>query len=148
MAYEKQQVLQWAPQSLNLQNQPWYVTVEGDSIVARWKWMDVQWFAPKEVTKELQAYTFTITLKGNGKYKELDTTVKKASTIQDMGGGKVKLGTSQQVFIGKKTEKAVAGGIGMNNTTGQVGVVGFKYSTDYIKQPVRAFMQNCGWQKA
>ena len=147
MALDKQQVLYWAPQSLNMPNQPWYVTVEGDAIIARWKWMDAVWFAPQEVSKEIQAYTFTVTLKDNGKYKEIDTT-EKDSTSVSFSNGKIGFGTSKSGFVGKQTAKKAVYGIGMNSQTGEAGIVGFKYATETIKTPVRAYLEGHGWQKA
>ena len=36
---EKEKVLSDAPKVLNSDNNPWEVTVEGDSIIGTWKWM-------------------------------------------------------------------------------------------------------------
>ena len=51
-----------APGALNKPEQPWEVTVEGDSSVARWKWMDATFFGPGQVTDEAKSYTFIVTL--------------------------------------------------------------------------------------
>jgi len=61
---EKEKVLAQAPEALNKPDQPWEATVEGDSIVARWKWMDATFFSAHSVTDETRAYTFTVTLDG------------------------------------------------------------------------------------
>ena len=41
---EKEKVLSDAPKILNSDNNPWEVTVEGDSIIGTWKWMDARFF--------------------------------------------------------------------------------------------------------
>ena len=38
---EKEKVLSDAPKVLNSDNNPWEVTVEGDSIIGTWKWKEV-----------------------------------------------------------------------------------------------------------
>ena len=67
MFTEKKKVLAEAPGALNKPEQPWEVTVQGDSIIARWKWMDATFFTPNEVSDETRAFTFTVTLNDKGK---------------------------------------------------------------------------------
>ena len=140
-------MLYHAPSMLNRPDQPWEVTVEGDSIVARWKWMDAVWFAPQEITDEVKSYSFAVTLSDNGKYKELDTTEEKTRQIK-MEGGKIGLGTSSNKFKGKQSQKSFEFGIGRNNDTGQVGFISFKYNTTQVKDAVRGWLEANGWKKA
>jgi len=143
---DKQTVLSQAPVVLNRPDQPWYVTVEGDSIVARWKWMDATWFALHEVTKEVKEYTFTISLDNKGKYKELDYTQEKAKGIS-MNKGNLGFGTSMNTFKGSKSQKSFSFGIGQDNQADKVGFISFKFDTNNVKQPMRAYLESCGWKK-
>ena len=143
---EKQKVLQDAQAALNKPDQPWEVTVEGDSIVARWKWMDATFFAPHEISNEVKDYTFTVTLDNKGKWKELDKTEQKSSGIK-MGGGGLSFGSSSNTFKGKTSQKSFSFGTGVNNQTGQAGFVGFKFDTSLVKKPIRAYLESCGWKK-
>jgi hypothetical protein len=147
MSVEKQQVLNDAPNVLNRPDQPWQVTVEGDSIVARWKWMDATFFAPNEVSDETRDYTFTVTLTDKGKWKELDKSEQKSSGVS-MSGGTLSFGSSSSSFKGKQTTKSFEFGMGKNNQTGEVGLVGFKFDTSIVKKAVRDYLTNCGWKKA
>ena len=147
MFADKQQVLAYAPTALNRQDQPWYVAIEGDSIVARWKWMDAAWFAPHEVSQETRDYTFTLTLDEKGKWRETDHTENKSSHVQ-MGGGGVRFGSSMSGFSGKTTQKSFQFGVGKNNQTGQTGLISFKFDTNAVKQPIRDYLQYYGWKKA
>ena len=147
MLVSKQQVLYDAQNVLNRPDQPFVVTVEGDSIVARWKWMDAIFFAPHEVNNEIRNYSFTVTLNDKGKWKELDQSEQKSQSVQ-MSGGKLSFGSSSSSFKGKQTGKSVQFGVGMNNQTGEVGFVGFKYDTSLVKKPIRDYLTNCGWKKA
>jgi len=147
MFTEKQQVLGYAPTALNRPDQPWYVTVEGDSIVARWKWMDATFFAPHEVSDETRQFTFTVMLSDKGTWKELDKVESKSSGVK-MGGGKVGFGSSSSSFVGKTNQKSFQFGAGKNNQTGQAGVVGFKFNTTAVKQPIRDYLTYYGWKKA
>lgn len=147
MFTEKQRVLIDAPGSLNRPNQPWELTIEGDSIVARWKWMDAAFFAPHEVNDETRAFTFIVTLDNKGKWKEIDKTENKLAGVK-MSGGKVSFGSSSSTFVGKTNKKSVQFGVGKNNQTGQAGIVGFKFDTTAVKQPIRDYLSACGWKKA
>jgi len=144
---QKQQTLQNAPGALNRPDRPWQVTVEGDALVARWKWMDATFFAPHEVNAETRDYTFTVTLSDKGTWKELDKSEDKAAGVQ-MSGGKLSFGASSSTFIGKQTRKSFEFGLGQNNQTGQAGLIGFKFDTTAVKQPIREYLTACGWKKA
>ena len=144
---DKQAVLAQAPFVLNRPDQPWVVTIEGDSIVARWKWMDAYFFSPQEVTDEVRDYTFTVTLSDKGTYKEHDRTEEKEKSIK-MEGGKLSLGTSSNSFMGKTNRKSFEFGIGQDKQSGEVGLVGFKYNTTSVKQPIREYLTSCGWKQA
>jgi len=147
MATDKQSMLYHAPAMLNRPDIPWVVTVEGDSIVARWKWMDALWFAMHEVSDEVKSYSFAVTLSDKGTYKELDTTEEKTRSIT-MNDGKIGFGTSTETFKGKQTRKSFQAGLGRDNTTGRVGVIGFKYNTTQVKDQIRSYLDTNGWKKA
>jgi len=147
MPVDKQTVLTQAPVVLNRPDQPWYVTVEGDAIVARWNWMNATWFAPHEVSNETRDFSFTVILDNKGTYKEVDRTAEKSSGVR-MSGGKVGFGTSSSSFKGKTNQKSFSFGAGKDNQTGEVGLVGFKFNTSDVKNPVRAYLEGCGWKKA
>ena len=141
-----QAVLANAPGALNHPGRPWAVTVEGASIVARWRWMDATFFAPHEVTDETRRFTFTVTLSENGKWKELDVTEKKSSGIK-ISGGSIGFGSSSSTFKGKTNQKSFSLGVGKNNQTGQTGLIGFKFDTTSVKQPIRDYLTSQGWRK-
>ena len=140
---QKQQTLQNAPGALNRPDQPWQVTVEGDAIVARWRWMDATFFSPQDVTAEVRDYTFTVTLSDKGTWRELDR-----SKAKSLGGGASGFGGSASTFIGKQNMKSFEFGLGKNNQTGEAGLISFKFDTTAVKQPIRAYLTACGWKKA
>ena len=147
MFTEKLKALQDAPHALNRPDRPWEVTVEGDSIVARWKWMDATFFAPHEVSDETRQFTFIVTLTDKGTWKELDQTENKSAGVK-MNGGKLTIGGSSSSFMGKTNQKSFQFGVGKNNQTGQAGLIGFKFNTTAVKQPIRDYLTSCGWKKA
>lgn len=147
MAMDKQQVLAEAPRALNGNEQPWQVTVEGDSIIATWRWMDARFFAPDAVTDEQREYTFTATLNDKGRWKEQDRTDESASGIS-AGGGRIGFGTSASTFKGKTMQKSVSFGFGQNKADGEVGMVESRLDTLLIKDAVRGYLKQCGWKKA
>lgn len=143
MFTEKNKVLADAPLALNKSDQPWEVTVEDDSIVARWKWMDATFFSTTQVSDEIRSFTFTATLKENGKWKELDKT---ANTSVNASKGGLKL--SKSGFVGKTSQKSIEFGVGKNKQTGETGIIGFKFDTSMVKKPIRDYLTSCGWKKA
>ena len=144
---EKQAVLFNAPGALNRADRPWEVIVEGDSIIARWKWMDATYFAPHEINDETRQFTFIVTLTDKRTWKELDKTENKSSGVK-MSGGKLSFGSSSNSFTGKSNQKSFSFGVGKDNQTGEVGVIGFKFNTTDVKQPVRDYLTACGWKQA
>ena len=147
MLVQKQQVLHDAPGALNHPQQPWQVTVEGDTIVASWKWMDATFFAPQEINDQTRNYTFKARLDDKGKWHEQDTLEKKSSNV-GMSGGKIGLGMSSSTFKGKASQKSFSFGAGQDKQTGEVGFIGFKFDTEVVKKAVRDYLTYCGWKKA
>jgi len=144
---EKQVVLHYAPLTLNRHGQPWVITAEGDALVARWKWMDAAFFAPHEVSQQVRDYAFTVTLGDNQTWRELDHTEKKSASV-GMSGGKLHLGASSNSFSGKTNQKSFQMGLGMDDQTGQVGLVSFKFDTTPVKESIRTYLKSRGWKKA
>lgn len=145
MYTEKEKVLREAENVLNQQEQPWSIVIEGDSIIATWKWMDATFFSTAEVSDEQKKYKFIVTLKDNGKWKEIEQSQeKKAST--NWKNGTISFGTSG--FIGNSVQKSITIGLGKDKETGKNGMMKFKFDTEIVKQPIRQYLTNCGWKKA
>jgi len=143
----KQEVLAHLPGALNRPNQPWEVTVQGDSIVGYWRWMDATFFSPNAVSNDVKQYVFTVTLTDKGTWKELDK-IENKSVGAKKSGGKLSFGSSSSSFSGKTNQKSFQFGAGKDNQTGEVGVIGFKYDTTLVKKPIRDYLTACGWKKA
>lgn len=138
----KEELLQNAQMELNQPNQAWEVSVEGDSIVAYWKWMDATFFAPTEITDEVKEYRFTVTLLDNGKWSEKDNS--KARNI-NFEKGKISFGTSS--FSGHQTEKSFTIGLGKDRLTNETGLIVNKFDTSIVKNAVRNYLTKYGWKK-
>lgn len=147
MATDKQSMLYHAPAMLNNPELPWEVTVQGDSIVAHWKWMDATFFAPHEISDEVKSYTFTVTLSDKGTWKEFDMSEEKEKKF-GFSGGNLSFGTSKDTFKGKQNKKSIEFGLGRNKDTDQVGLIGFKFDTSQVKGYIRAWLEANGWKKA
>lgn len=140
----KEEVLNGALNVLNSQNNPWEVIIEGDSIIAKWKWMDARFFAPNEITNEVKEYKFVVTLNDKGKWTEKDYTSSQSSNV-DLGAKKISFGTSN--FSGHTSGKGFAIGLGQNNDSGETGLLKFKYDTSLVKNSVRDYLTSCGYKK-
>lgn len=143
MFIDKYKVLADASLALNKPDQPWEASIEEDRIVARWKWMDAAFFSPTSVSAQTKSYQFIITLKDNGKYKELDKT---ASSSASASAGGIKLEASG--FVGKTTQKSFEFGVGKNRQTGESGAIGFHLDTAMVKRSIRNYLTACGWKKS
>ena len=122
-AIEKQQVLEEAPNRLNRTDRPWQVTIEGDALIARWKWEDENFFAPCAVSDETKSYAFIVVLGENGRWRELDEPD----------------GTAEEEYVfGRDGEDPV----------GETGFGGFIFDPAIIKAPFYEYLTECGWKKA
>lgn len=139
---DKQSILQNIQNNLNHANQPWQIIVQGDSIIASWKWMDATFFSPNDVTNEVREYKFIVTLLDNAKWSEKDISVQ--SNVNMNGNG---LSFGKSAFIGQQSSKSFTIGIGKNNSTGEVGIIKTKFDTSEIKKAIRDYLTNCGWKK-
>ena len=144
---DRRKVLEDAPSALNKVDQPWEVTIEGNSIVARWKWMDATFFGPGGVSKEIKNYTFIVTLDEKGEWEELDK-IKEKALGTGSNAGKSGFGVSYNTFKGKTSQKSFELGLGKDNKTGEIGLVKSKFDTEMVKQPIRVYLTACGWKKA
>jgi len=138
----KQMILQNVQNDLNQSNKPWEVTVQGDSIIAYWKWMDATFFSVNEVTKEVKEYKFIVTLLDNFKYSEKDISVQNNVSFD---GNRVSFGKS--AFSGHQTSKSFTIGFGKDNQSNEVGIIKNKFDTKEIKKEIREYLKKCGWKK-
>lgn len=139
---DKQVILQNIKNDLNKPNQPWEISIEGNSIVAYWKWMDATFFSPNDVTNEIKEYKFIVTLLDNSKWSEQDASTQ--SNVSFNGNG-LSFGTSS--FSGNQVSKSITIGFGKDNSTGKVGIIKSKFDTSIIKNAIRNYLTNCGWKK-
>ncbi len=141
---DKQQVLTGALNALNKPENPWLVTVDGDKIVAMWKWMDATFFGVGEVTREIRDFKFIVTLLDNGKWKEKDIMTQSSANV-DLPKKDISL--RKDFFSGHAANKTITIGLGKDHNTGQTGLIKNKFDTAQIKEPVREYLKDCGWKK-
>ena len=143
MLVDKRQVLSDATVALNRDDLPWQVTVEGDSIIGRWRWMDARFFSPNSVSDNHKEYSFTVTLKDNGKWEEFDKKEEKSSKIK-FGGGNLAVGAGSYI---KTSPKAISFGIGQTKKDDSFGAEQSTLYTVLIKAAIRGYLAQCGWKK-
>ncbi|MDL2218279.1 hypothetical protein LJC27_06435 [Christensenellaceae bacterium OttesenSCG-928-M15] len=132
MFTDKSKVLADAPTALNKPEQPWEVKIEGDSIIANWKWQDAA-FAATRATKD---FTFTLTLNDKGKWKE-----------RELLGETSRQGRS--MTLGKTSQKSIEFSIGKKKDGEKVGINEISsMDTGTIKRAIRDYLTSCGWKKA
>ena len=139
---DKKTILQNVQNDLNQTNRPWEINVQGDSIIASWKWMDATFFSPNDVTNEVKEYKFIVTLLDNAKKTKKDINVQSSSSINGNG-----LSFGKSAFVGHQVSKSFTIGFGKDNSTDEVGVIKAKFDTSEIKKTIRDYLTNCGWKK-
>ncbi len=140
---EKSKVLEDAKMVLNNESQPFEVNIEGDSIVAKWKWMDAGFFGIGVITDEIKEFTFQVILDDKGKWHEVDSSKSKKSKFHIKG-----MSFETSTFKGTSMNKSFTIGFGKNKQTDETGIVQFQFDTKLIKEPIRNYLKNCGWKKA
>lgn len=138
----KEAILQNVQTDLNKSNQPWEVTIQGDSIIATWKWMDATFFSPTDITNEVKEYKFIVTLLDNCKWSEKDISVQNNTSINSNG-----LSFGKSAFVGHQVSKSFTIGFGKDNTSNEVGVIKSRFDTSEIKKTIRDYLTKCGWKK-
>lgn len=145
MYVEKTQVLNNALTYFSGQDVPWEVSIDGDSLIAKWKWMDARFFSPTDINDQTREFYFKVTLNNKGKYRETDY-IKDNDKGIDFGSGNASVGASW--FKGKSWSKRVTIGFGEDKSTGEAGIIKFKFDTNVIKEPIRKYLTECGYKKA
>ena len=148
MFMDKQRVLQQASMVLNRPDMPWVISVEGSSIVLRYRWDEPDFFDPTTIENidELREFTFYFILGDNGQWKEKDQEVNKSKGVS-FSGGVLSFGSSSNAFRGKTNQKSFSAGLGRKDD-GSMGLVTAKFDTTPAKEYVRGWLMSCGWTKA
>ena len=135
----KQEVLQGAL-ALNGDDKKYVITVEGNQIITRVKWMDAVLFSPTSVSNEMREFEYTVTVNDDGTYYEVEKHVDTSGSAHGSG-----VGFRKRVFYGKRASRTI--GLGIDKQTGKTGIVDVSFSpAEYIK-PVKELMQNSGYKK-
>ncbi|WP_310602392.1 DUF3592 domain-containing protein [Anaerosporobacter sp.] len=127
----KRKVLEEAPMVLNKPNQSWYVTIEGNSIVANWNWKSGIYQSTEN------EFVYSVTLNDAGRWTE---DLDKMEKISKHSGEK-------SWFVGKTYQKSVEVSFAKNKETGKREIEKKSMDTAEIKRAVRAYLKDCGWRK-
>lgn len=146
MLIDKKKVLDEAPKVLNQEDNPWEVSVEGDKIIGTWKWMDARFLNSLSVSEEQRQYTFVVTLKDNGTWKETNKIEQKSVKI-GISNEKISLGMEKSFFKGKMVQKSFSFGLGQNKQNGELETAFSFLDTSQIKLAIRDYLKKCGWKK-
>ena len=139
----KEEILANIANDLGISEKNWTISIEGDQIIAYWKWKDGIYFSAESITDEVREYKFIVTLLDNGKWKESDVT-KDTTKEMNLSGGSFSFGKS--FFAGNKTEKSFEFELGKKRDD-SFGVQKTTFDTELIKQPIRDYLKLCGWKK-
>jgi hypothetical protein len=140
----KPQVLYEVAQLLNRPDVPWQYDIQEGAIVAHWKWMDSTFFSSGSVTNQVRTYSYTVTLNDDGTYKEQDRMEQNTSGLNSSEG----FSSDKRTSVGNTNMHVRTQRWGIDNATGQPGWINIDFSTNDVKEPLRAFLAERGWTKA
>lgn len=140
----KEEILTNIVNDLNTTEKNWTISVDGDKIIAYWKWKDGTFFSTESITDEVRQYKFVVTLLDNGKWKELDIT---NDTEKGINFGEGNASFNKSFFVGHKMEKSIQFSFGKKRDEGNFGIQKTVFDTSLIKQPIRDYLKQNGWKK-
>ncbi len=140
----KEEILANIFNDLNINEKNWTISIDGNQIIAYWKWKDGIFFSPDSITDEVKEYKFIVTLLDNGKWKETDVTNNTSEGISLSSG---KASFNKSFFVGNKKEKSFEISFGKKRDEDNIGIQKITFDTDLIKQPIRNYLKQCGWKK-
>ncbi|MBR5825575.1 MAG: hypothetical protein IKY78_00670 [Clostridia bacterium] len=128
--------------ALNGDDKKYVITVEGNKIITRVKWMDTTFFSPDSITNEMRNFEYIVEVGENGKYKELDKSVSVSKSA-----GKGGFNFKKSIFIGKEITYDRTVGLGRDNQTGETGIVSNRFYSEEYKAPVRRLLESHGYKR-
>jgi hypothetical protein len=139
--------------ALNSDELPFVYQAAPYGIQAVWKYADVKWAAITAAGTIDSSYELRVTLDGAEAQWEFDETdTQSESRIRSTGGGGFSIGGSTSTFKGRESKKSFSFGVGSAaRTTDRQGThdgftYGYSFTTDEIKQPLIAALEQGGWE--
>lgn len=137
---DKEKVLQLAVQRLNDMKYPFTVTVDGNQLIAVWKWKDTTVLGSSMIAKENSSFRYIIRLRDDGTFYGFDadeeTLFRGGADGKIYGGGK--RFTGQEIRFHKE--------ISLSKKNGKMGLHTYGFSTREIHEPIIAFFETQGWR--
>lgn len=140
MRLNKEEVLQKALE-LNGEDRNYEITVEGDKIITRVKWMDATFLSQGVVTDEVRDFEYIVKVYDSGKYEELDKSVERETSVR---GGLFNY--NKKIFVGKQITFDKTIGVGRNGEE-DFGIIDSTFNSEEYKRPVRQLLEECGYKK-
>lgn len=140
----KEEILANIANDLNVNERDWTIDIVGNQIVAYWKWKDVTYLSMKHISGETGEFKFIVTLLDDGTWTE--------STVSDEEekGAHFFKGTlefNKSISIGNETKKHFEFGFGKKKDEGEYKFQKTTFNSTNIKQPIREYLEQCGWRK-
>jgi len=142
---QKHIVLAEAPDALNRPDQPWEVSVEGDSIVARWKWEDPDWFKTQEVTADIRAFSYSVTLSDRGSWTD-DSADRDRKPRFYKDGVRKNLRPALRELTAVTAERGVSTGPDDEVRTEPLAPADPEFDVAAIQKAIRSYLLSCGYR--
>ena len=136
------EVLNNAINDLVKEGEPWEITTEGNSIIARINWKNTTNLSLDGITKEVQNFEYRVNLFDDYKYTEGTESTSDTASIGP-GGASMEHGK----FYGLELKDVRTIEFGVNHNTGEEGIIKTNFSTDEIRDRVRQYVEERGYKR-
>lgn len=117
-------------------------TVEQDCLVVQLNWQNVTYFNGRGLTRSARTYRCVVKIFKNGNFYMTDVYV---DNIDSIGLGGIKI--SRDSFAGTSWSYHYEKVLGVDNNTGEKGILTYKFCTSEIQKPVKTYFKELGLKK-
>lgn len=135
------ELLNSAVNDLKVNDEPWDIFIENNSIIAKINWKNTTNFSFTGITKEMENFEYRINLFDNYKYTEFFKT---NSTNANLNPTSVSATHSSFYGIVLRDYDSIE--FGINHNTKEKGIITTHFSTDEIRNKMRTYVEERGYR--
>lgn len=120
---------------------PWEISVEGDAIIGRIDWKNTTSFSFAKVSNELKNFEYRVNLTDDYKFFEVMVEKERTGSVSPAGAS-----LHYSYFYGISLRYYKSFEVGINNKTGETGIIKTEFSTQEIRDKIRHYVEERGYK--
>lgn len=136
------EVLANAVNDLTKEDEPWIISTEGNSIIARINWKNTTNISFVEINNEMQNFEYCINLFDDYKYTEGTESTTDTASIE-LGS----TSANHSAFYGLELRDFHSIEFGVNHNTDEKGIIKTNFTTDEIRDRIRQYVEERGYKR-